>query len=178
MAVGALLAALPLIERGAQTAFGVGQMIAGAKNRKEAEAMLPPSENPMERQLLNTVRRRRRALETGTAAASDRSAIKQMASQYSQNAFRSGGPVNTGVLAQLMNQGMRNISNQYNQQYGQTLGMEQEQVSKMADVSRDLALLKSARKSAQAEQQMQAGQQNLLASIPSTKELSKIFAKQ
>lgn len=153
----------------AQTGFGVGQMIAGAINRKKADAMLPPSESPMERQLLNTVRRRRRALETGTAATADRNAVKQMARQYGQSAFRAGGPVNTGVLAQLMNQGMQNISNQYGQQYGQTLGMEQEQVSKMADVSRDLALLKSARKSAQAEQQMQAGQQNLLATLGSGK---------
>jgi hypothetical protein len=149
----------------AQTGFAAGQMIAGMQNRKKAESMLPPSENPMERQLLNTVRRRRRALETGTAATADRAAVKQMARQYGQNAFRAGGQVNTGVLAQLMNQGMANISNQYGQQYGQTLNMEQEQVSKMADVSRDLALLKSARKSAQAEQQVQAGQQNLLATL-------------
>jgi len=148
-----------------QAGFAVGQMVAGAINRKKADAMLPPSENVMERQLLNTVRRRRRALETGTAATADRTAVKQMARQYGQGAFRAGGPVNTGVLAQLMNQGMANISNQYGQQYGQTLNMEQEQVSKMADVSRDLALLKSARKSAQAEQQMQAGQQNLLATL-------------
>ena len=149
----------------AQTGFAVGQMVAGAINRRKAEAMLPPSENPMERQLLNTVRRRRRALETGTAATADRSAIKQMARQYGQGAFRAGGQVNTGILAQLLNQGMANISSQYGQQVGQTLGMEQEQVSKMADVSRDLALLRSARKSAQAENQMQAGQQNLLASL-------------
>lgn len=149
----------------AQGGFAVGQMIAGSQNRKKADAMLPPTESPMERQLLNTIRRRRRALETGTAATADRNAIKQMARQYGQGAFRAGGPVNTGVLAQLMNQGMQNISSQYGQQYGQTLGMEQEQVSKMADVSRDLQLLKSARKSAQAEQQMLAGQQNVLASL-------------
>ena len=149
----------------AQTGLSAGQMVAGAINRGKANAMLPPSENVMERQLLNTVRRRRRALETGTAATADRSAIKQMAKQYGQGAFRAGGQVNTGVLAQLLNQGMANISSQYGQQVGQMLGMEQEQVSKMADVSRDLALLKSARKSAQAENQMQAGQQNLLASL-------------
>lgn len=152
-----------------QAGFAAGQMISGAINRKKAEAMLPPSESPMERQLLNTIRRRRRALETGTAATADRSAVRQMARQYGQGAFRSGGPVNTGVLAQLMNQGMQNISSQYGQQYGQTLNMEQEQASKMADVSRDLALLKSARKSAQAEQQMQAGQQNLMATLGSGK---------
>lgn len=149
----------------AQIGLSAGQMIAGAINRKKADAMLPPSENPMERQLLNTVRRRRRALETGTAASSAQKGLQAVVKNLGQNAFRAGGPVNTGVLAQLLNQGMQNITNQYGQQYGQTLGMEQEQVSKMADVSRDLALLKSARKSAQAERQMQAGQQNLLASI-------------
>lgn len=149
----------------AKTGFAAGQMIMGAINRKKADAMLPQSENPMERQLLNTIRRRRRAIETGTAANAEMNAIKQMASQYGKGAFRAGGPVNTGVLAQLMNQGMQNISSQYAQQYGQTLAMEQEQAGKMADVSRDLALLRSARKSAQAEQQMQAGQQNLLASL-------------
>ncbi len=166
-----------LISSGVKAGIGIGQMVAGAINRKKADRMLPPAEDPMERQLLNTVRRRRRAIETGTAATADRTAVKQMARQYGQNAFRAGGPVNTGVLAQLMNQGMQNISNQYGQQYGQTLGMEQEQVSKMADVRRDLQLLKSARKSAQAEQQMQAGQQNLMAAIPSGQQLSKAFAK-
>lgn len=171
------LLAATLISSGSKLAFGAGQMIAGAKNRKEAEAMLPPSESAEERQIYNAYRRRRRALETGTAAASDRSAIKQMASQYSQNAFRSGGPVNTGVLAQLMNQGMRNISNQYSQQYMEALKGEGDVAMKLADVGRDISFLRSARKSAQGEQQMQAGQQNLLASIPSTKELSKIFAK-
>lgn len=149
----------------AQIGLSAGQMIAGVMNRKKADAMLPPSENPMERQLLNTVRRRRRALETGTAASSAQKGLQSMVKTLGQNSFRAGGPVNTGVLSQLLNQGMQNISNQYGQQIGQTLGMEQEQVSKMADVSRDLALLKSARKSAQAERQMQTGQQNLLASL-------------
>jgi hypothetical protein len=163
--LGAAKAFAPIVQGG----FAVGQMIAGSQNRKKADAMLPPAEDPMERQLLNTVRRRRRAIETGTAATADRTAVKQMARQYGQNAFRAGGPVNTGVLAQLMNQGMQNISSQYNQQYNQALGMEQEQVGKMADVRRDLQLLKSARKSAQGEQQMQAGQQNLLATLGSGK---------
>ena len=161
----AILAALGGLGQVAQTGFAAGQMIAGAINRKKADAMLPPSENVMERQMLNTIRRRRRALETGTAATADRSAIKQMAKQYGQGAFRAGGPVNTGVLSQLLNQGMANISSQYGQQVGQMLGLEQEQTAKMADVSRDLALLKSAGKSAQAEQQALAGGQNLLASL-------------
>jgi hypothetical protein len=153
-------AAAPL----AQTGFAAGQMIAGAMNRKKAESMIP-SLNAAESQLLNTARRRRRALETGSAATADRNAVKQMAAQYGQGAFRSGGPVNTGVLAQLMNQGMANISNQYGQQYAQAFAEEGKIAKDISNFYNDVAFLKSARKSAQAENQMQAGQQNLLASL-------------
>lgn len=153
----------------AQVGFGVGQMIAGDKNRKESEALIPSSENVMERQLLNTVRRKRRALETGTAGAADRASLRGLGKTYMANAFKAGGPVNMGPLAQLLSQGQQNISASYGQQANQLLGMEQEQVSKMADVSRDLALLRSARKSARGEQQMQAGQQNILATLGSGK---------
>jgi hypothetical protein len=167
MAAAALLAALPAIEKGAKMAFSAGQMIAGDKNRKQSEALIPSSENVMERQLLNTVRRKRRALETGTAGSADRASLRGLGKTYMANAFKAGGPVNMGPLAQLLSQGQQNISSSYGQQANQLLGMEQEQVSKMADVSRDLALLRSARKSARGEQQMQAGQQNLLASLGS-----------
>jgi hypothetical protein len=142
-------------------ALGAGQMLMGAINRKKADAMLPPSENPMERQMLNAIRRRRQALMTGTASSGDRANVRQMAKSMGQNAFRAGGPVNTGVLSQLMNQGMANISNQYGQEIAQTMGMEQKQTTDMANLRNDLALLKSNRKSAQAEQQMKSGFQNL-----------------
>lgn len=161
----AILGALGGVGEVAKTGLAAGQMIAGAINRRKADAMLPPSENPMERQMLNTIRRRRRALETGTAATGAGAALKQMVKQVGQNSFRAGGPVNTGVLSQLLSQGMKNISDQYDPQYAQTLGLEQQQTGKMADVSRDLALLRSNRKSAQAEGQMLAGQQNLFASL-------------
>lgn len=155
--------------------FGAVQLGMGLINRKKADAMLPPSESPMERQLLNTMRRRRRALETGTAATADRASVRQMAKQYGQGAFRAGGPVNTGVLAQLMNQGMQNISSQYGQQYAQAMKEESELGGKMADVGRDISFLKSTRKSAQAEPQVQAGQQNILASMPSREQMASIL---
>jgi hypothetical protein len=149
----------------AQAGFAVGQMIAGSQNRKKADAMLPSSEDAGERQIYNTIRRRRRAIETGTAGFLDKKLVGQNVKQYSQNAFRAGGPVNTGVLAQLMNQGMQNISSQYNQQYNQALGMEQEQAGKMADVKRDLQLLKYTDLKARSARQEQAGAQNLLATL-------------
>lgn len=149
----------------AQNGLAVGQIISGAINRKKADALLPPSENLMERQMLNTIRRRRRALETGTASNADRTAVRQMAKSFGANSFKAGGPVNTGMLGQLTTQGMQNISAQYAPQYAQLLGQEGEQVKGMANLANDLALLRSNRKSAQAENQMKYGQQNLMATL-------------
>ena len=155
----------PLIGQAAQTGLAIGQTIGGAINRKKADALIPPSENLMERQMLNTIRRRRKALETGTASNADRTAVRQSIKSFGANSFKSGGPINTGMLAQLMNQGMQNISAQYAPQLTQLLGQEQEQVKGMANLANDLALLRSSRESAKAENRMKYGQQNLLASL-------------
>ena len=162
---------------GGGLALGAGQMIMGAINRKKADAMLPPSENPMERQMLNTIRRRRQALMTGTASAGDRANVRQMAKSMGQNSFRAGGPVNTGVLSQLTNQGMANISNQYGQEIAQTMGMEQKQTTDMANLSNDLALLKSNRKDALGATQTKGGLQNVAASMPSKEDVAKKLSK-
>jgi hypothetical protein len=146
-------------------ALGLGQTIAGRQARKKSESMLPPSENPMERQMFNAIRRRRRALETGTASMADRAAMRQMSKSLGTNAFNAGGQGNLGQIAALQNQAMQNLQSQYGQQLLQTLGMEQQQSSKMADVSRDLSLLRSARESARAENLVKYGQQNLMASL-------------
>jgi hypothetical protein len=148
----------------AQTGFAAGQMLAGMQNRKKAEAELP-SLNAGERQLLNTARRRRRALETGTAGASDRASLRQTLAQFGQNSFRAGGGVNTGVLNQLRAQGEKNISDSYAQQYGQAFEQESKITKDISNFFNDIQLLKSARRSARGEQQVQAGQQNLLATL-------------
>lgn len=146
-------------------ALGLGQTIAGIQARKKSESMLPPSENPMERQMFNSIRRRRRALETGTASMADRAAMRQMSKSLGTSAFNAGGQGNLGQIAALQNQAMQNLQSQYGQQLLQTLGMEQQQSSKMADVSRDLSLLRSARESARAENLVKYGQQNIMASL-------------
>ncbi len=156
-----------MIGAGASAALGAGQMIAGAINRKKADALLPPAEDPMERQMLNTLRRRRRSLETGTGSLADRNAARQMSKQAMNSAFKAGGPVNQSFYSNLQSQTLGNIAAQSAQQYSQALGMEQSQTKLMADARRDLSLLRSARKSAQAEQQMQGGQQNLMAGVAS-----------
>jgi len=151
--------------QGAKLGLAAGQMIAGVVNRKKADAAIPMSENPMERQMLNTIRRRRQALQTGTANSADTAAMRQMAKGYQTGAMRSGGPVNFGQYNQLMQNAAGNLAAANGQQLNQTMAMEQEQVKGMANLSNDLALLRSNRLSAQAENQMKAGTQNLLATL-------------
>ena len=153
----------------AQKAFSVGQLIAGNIQRKKADALLPPSENVMERQMLNSMRRRRRGLETGTAGSADRAAIRQMGKSALSNSFKAGGKVGMGAVAAMQSQAMQNLASTYGQQTNQMFQMEQQQVKSMADLANDLARLRSTRMSARAEKNVKAGTENLLATIGKNK---------
>lgn len=154
-----------LISSGVGLVTGAGQMIAGSIQRKKADALLPPSESVMERQMLQSIRRRRRAMETGTAGSADRAAIRQMGKSFGRNAFAGGGKGNFGQLAALQSQAMQNLASTYGQQIGQTMQLEQQQVGRMADLSNDLALLRSNRMSALAEKNTKDGRSNLLTAL-------------
>jgi|688.fasta_scaffold04862_12 hypothetical protein len=160
-----LLGSTNSVGQAAQLGLAGGQMIAGVVNRKKADAAVPMSENPMERQMLNTIRRRRQALQSGTASTADRTAMRQMAKGYQTGAMRAGGPVNFGQYNQLLSNAAGNLAAANGQQLNQVLGMEQKQTGDMANLANDIALLRSNRLSAQAENQMKAGTQNMLATM-------------
>lgn len=147
--------------KGAAVGMGLAQGVVGAIQRKRAEALLPPSENVMERQMLQSIRRRRRALETGTAGAADRAAIRQMGKSFGRQQFAAGGRGNFGQMAALQSQAMQNLAASYGQQISQQMALEQKQTSGMADVARDLALLRSNRMSALAEQNIRDSKSNV-----------------
>ena len=149
----------------AQKAFSVGQLIAGNIQRKKADALLPASENIM----LNSMRRRRRGLETGTAGSADRAAIRQMGKSALSNSFKAGGKVGMGAVAAMQSQAMQNLASTYGQQTNQMFQLEQQQVKSMADLANDLARLRSTRMSARAEKNVKAGTENLLATIGKNK---------
>ena len=151
--------------KGASMGTGIAQSIVGAIQRKKADALLPPSENVMERQMLQSIRRRRRALETGTAGSADRAAIRQMGKSFGRRSFQAGGFGNFGQLAALQSQAMQNLTASYGQQIGAQMQLEQNQVKSMADLSNDLARLRSTRMAARAEGNVQGGSQNLLAAL-------------
>jgi hypothetical protein len=148
-----------------QLGFSVGQSIMGAVKNKQADAMTPPSENPMERQMLNTIRRRRRAIETGTANAAQNASVRQLGKTMMTNAARAGGQVNYGQYNQLIGNAMGNIANQTAQQINPLLGMEQQQATGMVNRATDLSLLRRNETKANAARMQQAGAQNLLATM-------------
>lgn len=148
-----------------QLAFSSGQALMGAVKRKQADAMTPPAENPMERQMLNTIRRRRRAIETGTANAAQSASVRQLGKTMMSNAARAGGPVNFGQYNQLIGNAMGNIAANTAQQLNPLLGMEQQQATQMVNRATDLSLLRRNEMKADAARMQQAGSQNLLATI-------------
>ena len=155
----------PGVGQAAQLAFSGGQALMSAMKNKQANALTPPAENPMERQMLNTIRRRRRAIETGTANAAQNSSVRQMGKTMMNNAARAGGQVNYGQYNQLIGNAMGNIAAQSGQQLGQLLGQEQQQATNMVNRATDLSLLRRNEMRADAARMQQAGMQNLLATI-------------
>lgn len=155
----------PGVGEAAQLAFSGGQALMSAVKKNKADAMTPPAENPMERQMLNTIRRRRRAIETGTANAAQNASVRQMGKTMMNNAARAGGPVNYGQYNQLIGNAMGNIAAQSGQQVGQLLGQEQQQATQMVNRATDLSLLRRNEMKADAARMQQAGMQNLLATM-------------
>jgi hypothetical protein len=162
--VGTAIAA-PGVGQASQLAFSGGQALMGAIKNKQADAMTPPAESAMERQMLNTIRRRRRAIETGTANAAQNASVRQMGKTMMNNAARAGGQVNYGQYNQLIGNAMGNISAQSGQQLAQLLGQEQQQATQMVNRATDLSLLRRNERKADAARMQQAGAQNLLATI-------------
>ena len=148
-----------------QLAFSGGQALMGAMKNKQANAMTPPAESAMERQMLNTIRRRRRAIETGTANAAQAASVRQLGKTMMNNATRTGGQVNYGQYNQLIGSAMGNLAAQSGQQLGQLLGQEQQQATQMVNRATDLSLLRRNEMKADAARMQQAGAQNLLATM-------------
>jgi hypothetical protein len=158
-------ATAPGVGQAAQLAFSGGQALMGAIKNKQADAMTPPAESAMERQMLNTIRRRRRAIETGTANAAQNASVRQLGKTMMNNAAAAGGQVNYGQYNQLIGNAMGNIAAQSGQQVAQLLGQEQQQATQMVNRATDLSLLRRNEMNADAARMQQAGSQNLLATM-------------
>ena len=150
---------------GASLGTGIGQLIQGGIQKKKAKEMLPSPEDVGERALLNTLRRRRQALSTGTAYNPQIVAGQQMAKAMQRNAFAAGGPVNQGMYSGLMSQALANITQQTSQDIANTLGIESKTITDMANTKRDLTLLPRSEGLAEAAQNIKDSGQNLAAAL-------------
>lgn len=141
--------------------MGVGQAIAGKIQRKKADALLPASEDPMMRQALSSLQRRRDMLATGTANNADRVAAKQLAKTMANNSFRTGGQANTGVISSALSSALANINAQNREQVAAYDQMATEQMNTMAQRKADLNMYRSQVMSARAEQNISAARDNI-----------------
>ena len=155
--------------------LGIGEKLIGAMRTKRADAMLPAMEDPMTRDFLETTRRRRRALETGTASSAERAAEQQMMTSMGKRMAKSGG-MNLNLLNQMMAQNATRRSAETGQEIAGLLGMEGQTVSEMAQRKADISSLRSARMAARGAQNESAGTDNIAAGLgisPSKKKKKK-----
>ena len=147
----------------AGAALGAGQMIAGAVKAKKADKMLPTGPSAAEQRLLEQTKAMRRALMTNQSFAQGAQASRT-GKMLANKMFASGGRNLGGISSQLQDS-QAAISAQNQQQAAGLLGQEVDQARYMGSIVRDTSMLKSARKSAQAEQLKQSGGMNLGASL-------------
>jgi hypothetical protein len=145
--------------------LAAGQMASGMIKRKKADAQLPAAEDPMMRQALSGLQAKSRQLETGTANNADRVAARQMAKTMASSSFKTGGKANMGVQSAAISQALGNINAQNREQAVAMAQMTTAQANEMAQRKSDINMLRSERTSASAENQVSAGQDNLLASV-------------
>jgi hypothetical protein len=164
-AILAALAAAKVAKKVIKPAMAVGQMALGAMQTKKADALLPPGEDPMSRQVLSGLKTQQAKALTGTSDMASRTAVRQMAKTAGQSAFNAGGPVNTGMLASIINPALQNINQtsaalaaDYSKQIG-------EQTSEMAQRKSDLSTFRSTKMAAKGATNTSAGTDNLLASL-------------
>lgn len=150
---------------GLGAAFGAGQMVLGAIQSKKADALLGPDENPMARQVLSGLKTQQAKALTGTSDMASRTAVRQMAKTAGQSAFNAGGPVNTGMLASIINPALQNINQGSAALAADYAKQVAAQSQEMVGYKQDKATLRSTTMAAKAATNTSAGTDNLLASL-------------
>lgn len=143
--------------------IGAGQMILGAIQKKKADAMLPSGVSAAERNLLLETQRMRKAAQTNMPFAQSSSAARDTKMAMDRT-FRMGGR-NIGALNANLENAKTGIAAQAAQQASSLLGQEMEGQKYAGSVVRDVQLLRSARKSADAAGNLKAGMSNILTAV-------------
>lgn len=152
---------------GAGLGSSVGGMIGGAQQKRAAEKMNVAPVDPMQSTMLEQVRRRRRALETGSAFSNANEGIKSTLATTQRNILRrSGGQVGSAIAGLGLAQGqaarqMGALQAQQLQLANQVAAQEQALADKMAQRRLELGLLQQNRLMAQGMESAGKGAENL-----------------
>ena len=144
-------------------AIGAGQAILGVIQKRKADAMLPSSVSAAERNLIAETGRMRRAAQTNIPWAQMASSSRDTKMAMDKS-FKMGGR-NIGALNAALENAKSGISAQAAQQAAALLGQEAEAQKYAGSVVRDVQLLRSARKSADAASNIKGGLSNMFAAI-------------
>ena len=146
--------------------LSAGQMIKAGIDKNKRDKAKPTGPSSYETGVLRTLRRARRASQTGTGGVANRAAARQMAKDVLRNQFKSGGPVNQGFYSGLMSQTLGNIAKQEAAKTTGLMTQEVAQSNRLGGISRDLSLLDSTQAAADSAAGKQGGMQNLMATLP------------
>jgi len=157
-------------------AVGIGQMIAGAVQKKKAEKLMPGMEDPEQRAELEDVKQRMASATSGTdamTAANLRNVAQGTAQTQNTIARNTGGDVGGTVSAMLQSQ--RTGDSSANQVYGQArqqlpyfMTMKNSMLNNIAQRKLELGLLKHNQVQAQAEANKKSGFGNLMQGVMSS----------
>jgi len=157
-------------------AVGLGQMIAGAVQKKKAEKLMPGMEDPEQRAELEDVKQRMASATSGTdamTAANLRNVAQGTAQTQNTIARNTGGDVGGTVSAMLQSQ--RTGDSSANQVYGQArqqlpyfMTMKNTMLNNIAQRKLELGLLKHNQVQAQAEANKKSGFGNLMQGVMSS----------
>jgi len=157
-------------------AVGLGQMIAGAVQKKKAEKLMPGMEDPEQRAELEDVKQRMASATSGTdamTAANLRNVAQGTAQTQNTIARNTGGDVGGTVSAMLQSQ--RTGDSSANQVYGQArqqlpyfMTMKNSILNNIAQRKLELGLLKHNQVQAQAEANKKSGFGNLMQGVMSS----------
>lgn len=150
------------VEQAAKVGLAAGQLVTGIMQKKKADSLIPSAEDKMSRGYLEEIRRKQRAIETGSS--SDRAALRQNLAALNNASFKSGRGASTGAISRIMAEQNKNIADANAQKEIALLGEAGKQVSEMALRRFDVGMIRQQQAAADSAKNIAAGQANLLAS--------------
>lgn len=165
---------------GAMAGQAIGSTIGGIQQKNAANKMSVPAVDPTQATMLEQIRRRRRAMETGGAFGNLEGGIKSTLATTQRNILRRGGGQVGSTLSALGMAGasavgqLGNLQTKQMELANQLAGQEQALNQRIAQRRLELGLLAQNRLSAQGKEDFSGGMENLMSVVASEGDLSKL----